>query len=233
MTNFYLFDNERLLLFNERSINIYMKSRNYQKTVGTQIKNSELVRGKRLQIAKAASKLFIKKGYFSTTMREISKASGLTIGNLYDYITKKEDVLYLVFDVFHSIWVNRLEEKGVSEIEGPVKQLKAAIQRMLELTNEYRDMVLLMYTESKSLPKYFLKIILEKESELVECFEKILKRGVERGVFKIKDPFLLANIIVYLLSLESLRGWNLKRRYKVEEITKYIIEFILDRTLCS
>jgi AcrR family transcriptional regulator len=210
-----------------------MKSRNYQKTVGTQIKNSELVRGKRLQIAKAASKLFIKKGYFSTTMREISKASGLTIGNLYDYITKKEDVLYLVFDVFHSIWVNRLEEKGVSEIEGPVKQLKAAIQRMLELTNEYRDMVLLMYTESKSLPKYFLKIILEKESELVECFEKILKRGVERGVFKIKDPFLLANIIVYLLSLESLRGWNLKRRYKVEEITKYIIEFILDRTLCS
>jgi AcrR family transcriptional regulator len=203
-----------------------MKSRNYQKTVGTQIKNSELVRGKRLQIAKVASKLFIKKGYFSTTMREISKASGLTIGNLYDYITKKEDVLYLVFDVFHSIWVNRLEEKGVFEIEDPVKQLKTAIQRMLELTNEHRDMVLLMYTESKSLPKDFLKIILEKESGLVQCFEKILNRGIGKGVFNIKDPFLLANIIVYLLSIEPLRGWNFKR-YKIEEIDDFIEEFIL------
>lgn len=206
-------------------------ARNNQMVVETEIKNSDLVRKKRLQIAKGASKLFIKKGYFSTSMRDISKASGLTIGTLYNYITRKEDVLYLVFDVFHSIWVNRLEEKGVFEIEDPVKQLKAAIQRMLELTNEHRDMVLLMYTESKSLPKDFLKIILEKESGLVECFEKILKRGFEKGVFKIKDPFLLANIIVYLLSIEPLRGWNLRKHYKIGQINNLVVEYILETVL--
>ena len=208
-----------------------MKSRNYQKIVDTQIKNSELVREKRLQIAMAASKLFIKKGYFSTTMREISKASGLTIGNLYDYITKKEDVLYLVFEVFHSIWVNRLEEEGVFQIEDPVLQLKTAVKKMLELVNEYNDMVLLMYTESKSLPKDFLKIILEKESGLVECLERILKRGVEKGVFQAKDPFLIANVIVYLLSIDPLRGWNLKKIYKVEKINNFIEELILGAVL--
>jgi AcrR family transcriptional regulator len=205
-----------------------MKSRNYQKTVQTQIKNSELVQEKRLRVAKAASKLFIKKGYFSTTMREISKASGLTIGNLYDYITKKEDVLYLVFDVFHSIWVNRLEEEGVFQIEDPVKQFKTAIQKMLELVNEQRDMVLLMYAESKSLPKDFLKIILQKESKLVECFENILKKGIKDGVFKIKEPFLLANVIVYLLSIEPLRGWNIKKRYGIEKINNFIKDYILE-----
>ena len=204
---------------------------NIKKEVETQIKNSELVQKKRLQIAMGASKLFIKKGYFQTSIREITKATGLTIGNLYDYITKKEDILYLVFDVFHSIWVNRLEEEGIFEIEDPVKQLKTAIQKMVELVSEYRDMVLLMYTESKSLPKNFLKIILEKESGLVKCFEKILKRGVEKGVFKIKEPFLLANIVVYLLSIEALRGWNLKKLYKVEEINEYVIEFIISSVM--
>lgn len=203
-----------------------MKKLIIKKEVKTQIKDNELVRKKRLQIAVCASKLFIKKGYHKTSMREISKASGITIGNLYDYITKKEDVLYLVFDVFHSIWVNRLEEEGISKIEDSVQQLKVAVQKMLELVNERRDMILLMYTESKSLPKYFLKIILEKESGLVECFEKILKKGVEKGVFNIKDPFLLANIIVYLLSIEPLRGWNLKKRYRIQEINQNIIEFI-------
>jgi len=202
-----------------------MKARNFQKSVETQIKNSELVRKKRLQIAIGASKLFTKKGYSQTSIRDISKATGLTIGNLYDYITRKEDVLYLVFDVFHSMWTSRLEE-GVFEIEDPVKQLNTAVQKMLELVNSHRDMVLLMYTETKLLPKEFIKMILEKESGLVECFEKILKKGVETGVFKVRDPFFLANIIVYLLSIEPLRGWNLRRRYKVEEINRHIIEFV-------
>lgn len=193
--------------------------------VETQIKNTELVRKKHLQIAKEASKLFIKKGYFQTSIREISKATGLTMGNLYNYISRKEDILYLVFDVFHSMWVNKLEEEGVFKIEDPVKQLEIAVQKMLELVVENREMVLLMYTESKSLPKEFLKIILEKENGLVECIARILKRGVKKRFFKVKDPFLLANTIVYLLSIEPLRGWNLKK-YKVEEVNEYVIESI-------
>lgn len=226
MTYFYIFGTKCLSIFNERSINIYMKSRNYQAIVETQIKDSELVREKRLKIAKAASKLFIKKGYFNTTMREISKASGLTIGNLYDYITKKEDVLYLVFDVFHSMWVNKLEEERVFKIGNPTDQFNVAIRKMLELTDVYSDMILLMYTESKLLPKDFLKIILEKESRLVRCFEDILVRGVEKGVFEVKDPFFVANVIVYLLSFSPLRGWNLRNRCKVEEVNEKLIELV-------
>jgi AcrR family transcriptional regulator len=196
--------------------------------VETQVKDSELVRKRHLQIATEASKLFIKKGYFQTSIREISKATGLSMGSLYDYITKKEDVLYLVFDVFHSMWVNKLEKEGVFEIEDPVEQLKIGIRKMLELVNEHRDMILLMYTESKSLPKYFLKIILGNESGLVECFEKILKRGVEKGVFEVKDPFFMANIIVYLLSIMPLRGWNLRRYHnKVKQLDNFITDFVL------
>ena len=205
-----------------------MKATKYQGVVGTEIKNSQLVREKRLQIAKGAAKLFIKKGYFQTSIREISKATGLTIGNLYNYITKKEDILYLVIDVFQSLWVNKLEKEGVLKIEDPVDQLKTAVQKMLELVQSHREMVLLAYTESKSLPKNFLKIILEKETGLVECFEKILKGGVEKEVFKVKDPFLLANIIVYLLSIEPLRGWNLRKRYNVEENNRHIVNFIMN-----
>jgi AcrR family transcriptional regulator len=203
-----------------------MKSRKPHKVLETQIKSSELVQKKRLQIAMGASKLFIKKGYAQTSIRDISKVTGLTIGNLYDYITRKEDVLFLVFEVFHAIWTNRLEEEKVFEIEDPVKQLETAIRKMLELVISHRDMVLLMYTETKLLPKEFMKIILEKESGLVECFEKILKRGVEKGAFEVKHPFLVANTIAYLLSMEPLRGWNLRKHYKVEEINGHIIEFV-------
>jgi AcrR family transcriptional regulator len=194
--------------------------------IQTQIKNNDLIQKKQLQIAMGASKLFIKKGYQQTSIREISKTVGLSIGNLYDYIRKKEDILYLVFDVFHSIWVNYLKEEGVFEIEDPLDQLETALRKMLDLVNRHREMILIMYTESKLLPNNFLKMILDKESGLVSCFENILKKGVEKGIFKIDDPFLVANIIVYLLSIEPLRGWNLRKHYKIEEINQKIIKFI-------
>ena len=166
-----------------------MKANKYEKIVKTEIKNSKLVQEKRLQIAKAATKLFVRKVYSQTSMREISRASGLTIGNLYDYITRKEDVLFLVFDVFYSMLVNSLEELKLFEIEDPIRQLELALQTIIEVGHSYRDMVLLMYTESKLLPRDLLKIILENESKFIKRFEDILRKGVEKGVFKIDDPF--------------------------------------------
>jgi TetR/AcrR family transcriptional regulator, cholesterol catabolism regulator len=200
---------------------------------GTQIKNLDLVQKRRLQIAMGASKLFTDKGYFKTNMRDISKATGITIGSLYDYITKKEDILCLVFDVFHALETRELEESGVFQIEDPVLQLKAAMQVMLEFGNRYRDMVVLMYRESKSLPKDFLKAIMEKENEMVKCFEGIVQRGVDKGVFKVKDPFFTGNIIAFLMAIEPLRGWNLRKGYSVKEIHQHLTDFVLDRLLES
>ncbi len=145
-------------------------------------------------------------------------------------MTRKEDILYLVFDVFHSEWVEKVKEVGISKIEDPIEQLKAALRKMLEVVNIHRDMVLLMYTEGKLLPREFLKKILENESNLVKFFEQIIRRGVEKGVFQVRDPFLLANVIVYLLSIEPLRGWNFRENYSTEEINEFMINFILDKT---
>lgn len=193
------------------------------------IKNIDLVQKRRLQIATGASKLFIEKGYFKTNMRDISEATGITIGSLYDYITKKEDILCLVFDVFQSLCGKILQDSGVLQIKDPVEQLKSAIKTFLEIGATYKEMVILMYRESKSLPKEFLKATLEKENLMVKCFEEILQKGAEKGVFKAGDNFFTANIIYYLLSLEPLRGWNLRKHYDIKEMHQHVTDFILDR----
>ncbi len=199
-----------------------------EKEFATQIKNADLVQKRRLQIAEGASRLFVEKGYFKTNMRDISRATGIAIGSLYDYITKKEDILYLVFDVFHSMCTRTMEESGVFEIEDVVEQLKFAVEKMVEIGATYPDMVLLMYAESRSLPKEFLKEILVRENVLVGFFEKIVRKGVEKRVFKHADPFLTANIIVYLLAFQPIRGWNLRKRYQVKEIHRYLTDVVLN-----
>src|SRR5690625_2625438 len=69
-----------------------------QASIVSSIKDVRLVEKRRHQIIKASMTLFKQKGYHRTTTREIAKASGFSIGTLYEYIRTKEDVLYLVFE---------------------------------------------------------------------------------------------------------------------------------------
>ena len=45
---------------------------------------------------------------------------------------------------------------------------------------------------------------------------------------ELSTPFFGANAIVYLLSIEPLRGWNLRKHYKVEEIKRLIEDHIIN-----
>lgn len=185
---------------------------------------------KRALIVKKASKLFIKKGYAQTSMRDISKATGINLGNLYHYINSKEEILCFAFNAYHDLMTEFLTKKGIMEIEDPVAQLKAALRQALETTHDVRNDILLMYRETRVLPRKFLKNILSKEDELIKFFEGIIARGVERKVLKVKDPFFTANMLVFQLSIYSLRSWNLKR-YTRETYLDLAEETILNAIL--
>lgn len=202
-------------------------------SVETRIKNPKLVQKKHLLIAAKATKLFIKKGFSDTSMRDISRVTKITLGNLYSYIKKKEDVLCLVFELYHKSWVKVLEQNGIYDIDDPEKQIRTAIHSMLLNCEPYQDEIKLMYLESRFLPKKFLKIAMDNERQLVCEFEKIIRRGVERGVFQVEDPFFAANMIVFQMSVNPLRGWNLRHEYSYAEFVERAEAFILKAILKS
>ena len=206
-----------------------------KKTTGTKIKRAENNSGlaqqdsfnkKQLQIVKKASKLFIKKGYSQTTMRDISNATGINLGYLYNFINSKEDILCLAFDTYHGPAMDWFFKEGILAMEDPKEQLKVALRQMLESIHDVMNDVLMMYRETRVLPPKFLKIVLKKEGDLIEIFENIITRGKEKKIFNVRDPFFTANMLVFQLSLYPLRSWNLKR-YTREEFLDLAEETIL------
>ena len=186
----------------------------------------ETVNKRKAKIVKKATRLFIKKGYAQTTMRDISKATGINLGNLYNYISSKEDILCLSFETYHDPAMEWLQREGILDIEDPKEQLQKALHQLLIMIHDVTSDVLMMYRETRVLPPKFLKIVLKKEGDLVAFFEKIIARGVEKRVFHVRDPFFAANMLVFQLSLYPLRSWNLKR-YSREEFLSLSEETIL------
>ena len=149
-----------------------------KREVKSSVKDESLIEMRREQMIQGAVKLFKEKGFHRTTTREIAKEAGFSIGTLYEYIRTKEDVLFLVCDSIYNEVNDRL--CVLAKEEGTVEGLTSAIQQYFELIDDMSDEFVVMYQESKSLPKDALQYVLKKEMEMVALFENILT--VMRGV---------------------------------------------------
>ncbi|MBP7763557.1 MAG: TetR/AcrR family transcriptional regulator [Syntrophaceae bacterium] len=208
-----------------------MKKEAAPKTEATPKRNKDLFYKRQMQIIKKATHLFMKKGYAQTSMREIAKATGIDIRNLYYFIKNKEDILFLVFDMLHKPELELFEKQGIMDIDDPIAQLSAAIRGLLDAGGRnLDDEVLLLYRESKSLPKRLLKNILARESEVVSHIETILKKGKARKIFAVEDTSYTANLIVYQLCVYPLRHWNMKE-YNREELSDLMVKHVLKMVL--
>jgi AcrR family transcriptional regulator len=197
------------------------------------IKNAELIKAKERQIAAGAIKIFSKKGFHNTAVREVAESAGLSIGNLYAYIEEKDDILYLVFREIYEKWSPvLLEDSSLLTIQDPEEQLVETFSRMWDAIDELEDLFILAYREMRWLERDHLREILIQESRLVDFVEQIIRRGVEMGRFRNVDSTRTANAIVFLLALVPLRGWNfMKDHYTYETVKKHIIGLILQGIL--
>jgi len=194
--------------------------------IKTNIKNAELVRKRQKQICRGAIRVFRKKGFHATSMREIARSTRISLGNLYDYIEKKEDILFLAHrDILEQIY--QAFEETAAKFEDPVQQLMNVIQEIVKRTFELREEILFCYTETKSLERKYLKEILRKESEFVGKIEALIRQGVEQDALRCEEPGIAANVIWYDMSILALRGWNILPRYSVEACTEELIRFTL------
>lgn len=56
-------------------------------------KSDELTKRRRLQIIEAAERLFRKRGFHATTLREIAAEFGMSVGHIYNYFSGKDAIL--------------------------------------------------------------------------------------------------------------------------------------------
>lgn len=194
-----------------------MKKREVQASV----KDERLVKKRRDQMIKGAVTLFIQKGFHRTTTREIAKASGFSIGTLYEYIRTKEDVLYLVCDSIYDQVSERLQE-DLDTNRGTLESLRIGIAGYFRVVDEMQDEVLVMYQEVKSLSRDALPYVLKKELEMVEMFEQVIKGCVENGELDLTEEQvkMIAHNIFVQGQMWAFRRWSLKKIYTIDDYIK-------------
>lgn len=197
------------------------------------VKDERLVKKRRDEMIKGAVSLFKKKGFHRTTTREIARESGFSIGTLYEYIRKKEDILYLVCDSIYDRVHTKYEQSTDIEPGTLDDGLKQGIRNYFRVVDELQDEFLVMYQESKSLTKEALPYVLQKELDMTFMIEEMLTRCVENGQFALtKEQIrLLSHNIVVLGQMWAFRRWVIQKMFTLEEYADMQMDLLLHGVL--
>lgn len=189
------------------------------------VKDSTLVEKRRNQIVEASIQLFKQKGFAKTTTREIAKASGFSIGTLYEYVRTKEDVLLLVFDSINRNVYDRLVEV-IDVKNSSIDSLIHVIDAYYRLFDQRQEETLILYQEIKSLPQAERESVLQKELEMVDLVKETIIRSAPSSIDE-TDAMLLANNIFVQAHMWSFRRWTLQKQFSLEEYIQKQIDFVL------
>lgn len=78
-----------------------------------------------------ATNVFCDKGYAAASMRDLSRASGVSLSGLYYYFKSKEELLYLIQKHTFGTIVDRLRER-LEEVEDPAERIRLFVLNHLE-----------------------------------------------------------------------------------------------------
>ncbi len=200
--------------------------------IPTQIKNKALVVRRRRQIVDAAVELFLQNGFHKSTTRQIAKAAGISTGLLYEYVTTKEDILFLVCETIHADMHAAVTDALAQTGTTGGHPLARAIREYFLVCHRLSDHIVLIYQEIHSLPSNWRKFVLDNEMKITGLFSDVLADLVTRGQLPELAPPVLdlaAHNISVLGHMWAFRRWLLATRYTIDEYIEIQTGFILSR----
>jgi len=168
----------------------------------------ELTETKQRQIVERASAVLFEKGFHGTSIRDIANACDMSMGQLYHYISSKDDILFLMHLFSQEQWYRRLADAGFEQITDPVARLEHGVRTSIKHISENRALYQFIFTESKYMDREHLKKVLDLDDRNVVGFYCHLISELPGRACDDTEQHLAASIVSYLCTFLAMRGWN-------------------------
>ena len=188
----------------------------------------ELTEMKQRQIVEGASEVLFDKGFGKTSIRDIASACGMSMGQLYHYISCKDDILYLMHVRSQELWHQHLSEAGFDAISDPVAKLEHCLRITIRYLSQNRDLYRFIFTESKYLDREHLGKVLELDDQNVVGFYRHLLSLLPGKRLPGREADVAANLVSFICMFLPLRGWNLELTTpdSFDATVEFLIDFI-------
>src|SRR6266700_467970 len=143
-----------------------------------QLRQSALRESKRAR----ATEVFCDKGYEGASMRDIARATGMSLAGMYHYLGSKERLLYLIQKHTFSTILERLHER-LESASGTEQGIQALILNHLEYFLEHQQAMQVLSREDEVLEGDYGRAVAEIKREYYRlCRELLTRYKKEKGL---------------------------------------------------
>jgi AcrR family transcriptional regulator len=141
---------------------------------------------RRDKIVAAAATLFTKKGFKSTTVRDIASKAGMNSGSLYAHFSSKEEILYEIM-LAETLRVAATVREIVESDVSPEEKLRRALATHIEANASSRGTLRLHLLEWRELTGVRRARLIENRNIYEGLWDQILREGLDSGAFTVSD----------------------------------------------
>ena len=177
-------------------------------------------------ITQKGATLFRKKGFASSSMRELAESIGVEASSLYNHIGSKSEILQIIcFKVANdfNMHLNEVEKTPGSAVVKLENLIRFHIHMMLDTYDE----VYVANHEWKQLEEPFLSNFLNQRKIYEGRLVEIINEGIGSGELKKINPH-----VAVLIILSAVRGLELWQRHKknvsTEELENDMVNHLLN-----
>lgn len=152
-------------------------------------------------ILRTAARIFAEKSYHSTSMRDISRATNVSLAGLYHYCRSKEELLFLIQDNCFGHVLERLEQR-LLEVEEPAAKLAIFIENHLSFFAANMSEMKVLSHEAESLRGELYTYVSTRKDRYTKLARQILQE-VQNST-KNKQP---VDLTVATYALFGMMNW--------------------------
>lgn len=142
------------------------------------------------RIRQSALRLFAKRGYEATGIREVARDAGLSLSTLYHYIESKEDLLLDIIRTSMSE-LRAAAQESLANAESPAERLAGLVRGHVTMHGRMRLDAVVSDTELRSLSEAERKGAVRLRDRYEQQWQEIIDEGVAAGDFLVEDPKLV------------------------------------------
>lgn len=194
--------------------------------VESSVGDPRLVEERQNQIATVAVKLFSEKGYYKTTILDISKKAGISSGLIYKYFKEKEDILYLTLMMVLRNYETEIP-KEVEKYDDPIEKLCGALRAYCRVVDRLKEATVLAYRSTKSLPPNRRVFIKEAELKTNALINKCFQDCIDRGYLQVSNIELMVYQLVMFSHAWALKNWSFGKKYTIDQYVDEGIQLLI------
>lgn len=179
----------------------------------------------REEFLRVALDLFAKRGFVGTSIRDIAKAMGRSVSNVYYYFETKEDLWLAILE--HSIQDLPTKLRAVARGPGePLERFKEMVRLNLEVSVQHQRESKIFMMDEERLSEKGREINRKIQKDILDIYVEQLRILHSHGLVRTDRVTILAFNVLGVINW-FLRWYDPKGSLTAEEVQDEVVDFVL------